>query len=229
MARRVDITVFGSAVVLAGILLIPAVMHESAESAPLAGVDPPAPVPLVSSAMAMVQPTDTPPSIDRLRTRSRAANTLSPELMARCLEVARDVDPELADRLETIRETRSEQDLARAMRNARHLVGLARLKTEDPPLYDVKVKSLKIDAQVERLLDAVIVARQLSGAAAVELEDQLLRLVREQVAYSLVARGMYLIRLSDHVKGLQEQLEHDVENVKAAVKSRMDELLQRTP
>ncbi len=149
--------------------------------------------------------------------------------MAQCLEVARDVDPDLAERLETIRETKSEEELARAMLGARHLVGLARLKTEDPQLYDVKVKSLQLDAQVERLLDALIVTRQLSGGTAAEMEDQLNKLVTRQVGYSLIARGMYLKRLSDHVNELREQLEHDAHpaNFQAAVKSRMDELLQR--
>ncbi len=225
MARTADITIFGTAMVLAGILAIPSFMHQSAESAPVVAE----PLLPVSAALAMAQPTATSPSIDRIRQRVGAADTLSPELIAQCLEVARDVDPELADRLETIRETRSEQDLARAMRNARHLVGLAQLKTEDPQLYDVKVKSLQLDAQVDRLVDAVVVSRQLSGAPAAELEDQLNKLVTRQVGYSLIARGMYLRRLSDHVNGLREQLEHDANpaNFQAAVKSRMQELLER--
>ena len=154
-------------------------------------------------------------------------DALSPEFMAVCLQVARDVDPDLAKRLETIRATRSEVDLARAMRNARHLIGLARLKEEDPKLYDVKVKTLKLDARVDRLVRRYIEAQDASASTSVveDLEQQLNTLVTEQVAYSLAARGMYLSRLNEHVQTLRDRLGHDVQHFNAAVEQRLQELL----
>ena len=111
------------------------------------------------------------------------------------------------------------------LRNSEKRVSLARLKERDPNLYDVKVNELRLDAQVSRLLDQLEAARVTSSAAAGDLESQLLVLVEQQVGYSLVARGMYLRRLSEHVNALRDELSHDSANFEAAVERRMQELL----
>ena len=165
-------------------------------------------------------------SPDPLRHRSRRApRDLSPELIEQCLEVARDVDPALADRLEAIRREQPAEDFARALREARHLVTLTRLKNEDPQLYDVKVKELRIDAQVDRVLERLLEAQRTSSTAAADLEAQLHGLVQQQVAVSLVARGMYLRRLNDQMKSLRVQLDHDLGHFRQAVDRRMKRLL----
>jgi hypothetical protein len=165
-------------------------------------------------------------SPDPLRHRGRRApRELSPELIEQCLEVAREVDPALAGDLEAIRREQPAEDFARALREARYLVTLTRLKVENPQLYDVKVKELRIDAQVDRVLEQLLEAQRTSSTAAVDLEAQLHGLVQQQVAVSLVARGMYLRRLSDQMKALRDQLDHDLGHFRQAVDRRMKNLL----
>ena len=62
-----------------------------------------------------------------------------------------------------------------------------------------------------------------------EFEEELMRLVTEQVGYSLVARGMYLRRLTETVDALREELERDSQpaNFLPAVQRRLQELLDR--
>lgn len=152
---------------------------------------------------------------------------LSPTMIGRCMEVAREVDPDLAARLEAIRRDRSEQDFRRAMAQARHLVGLARLKEQDPKLYGVKVAELRLDAQVNHLMDQLIEARRASSPAAAELEKQLEALVQRQVGYSIIARGFYLQQLDEHVKSLRDELDQDITNFGPAVQRRYHRLLDR--
>jgi hypothetical protein len=166
-------------------------------------------------------------SPDPLRHRGRrATRDLSPELIERCLEVAREVDPVLAGDLEAIRREQTAVDFARALRDARYLLALARLKVEDPQLYDVKVKELRIDAQVDRVLEQLLEAQRTSSTATADLEAQLHGLVQQQVAVSLVARGMYLRRLNDQMKTLRDQLDHDLGHFRQAVDRRMKSLLE---
>ena len=156
-------------------------------------------------------------------------DTLSATMIGRCLEVAREVDPELFARLEMIRAERSEEDFRRAMGLARHLVGLARLKEENPKLYSVKVAELQLQAQLDRVLDQIIVARRSSSPSAEALEEQLEQLVTRQVAFSLIARGFYLTSLKEHVKSLRDELDQDLQpaNFKPAVQLRLQRLLDR--
>jgi hypothetical protein len=151
---------------------------------------------------------------------------LSPKLVAQCLEVAQEVDPVLADRLAALRRQSDDRAFARAIRNARHLVGLAGLKERHPQLYEVKVQELRLDAQVTAVLAELAEARRASSAAADELEAELRELVRHQVAYSITARGMYLLRLQENIKSLRDQLAHDSANFENTVDRRMRRLLE---
>ena len=167
-------------------------------------------------------------AVRRARVPGLPNATLSSEMIERCMDVAREVDPDLAGRLQRIRRERSEQDFRRAMSSARHLVGLASLKQQDPKLYDVKIKELKLQAQVDHLLDELIDARRTASVATAEIEQQLEALVERQVGYSIIARGFYLIRLKDHVKLLEDELDRDLQrNHRLAVKRRYQELLDR--
>ncbi len=168
-------------------------------------------------------------AVRRVRVPGLPDATLSADMIERCMDVAREVDPDLAGRLQRIRRERNEQDFRRAMSGARHLVGLASLKQQDPKLYDIKVKELKLQAQVDHLMEELIDARlTASVATVVEIEVQLEELVSRQVGYSIIARGFYLIRLKDHVKSLEDELDRDMQrNHRLEVKRRYQELLDR--
>jgi hypothetical protein len=213
-----------AAVVLAAASVVPSSARP--ESVPVAGL-----VPADGLNMVTLVPDEQPVSppdsrFDPLLSGGpRAPRGLSAGLIEQCLDVAREVDPALADRLEGIRGERSAAEFARAIYGARNLRVLAGLKDEDPQLYDVKVKELRLDAQADRLLKQLAEARRMNVVGD-DLEAQLHGLVQQQVAVSLVARGMYLRRFTEHVKGLREQLEHDLGNFQDAVDRRMKRVLQ---
>jgi hypothetical protein len=155
----------------------------------------------------------------------KRGQTLSPELIEQCLVVAREVEPDLADRLQELRRNSPGPAFERSLRHARHLVGLARLKERNPQLYELKVQELRLDAQVNSLVEQLWAARQASSAAAPELEVRLRELVRQQVAISITARGMYLLRLKENMKLLRDRLEHDAANFAQTVDQRMQRLI----
>ncbi len=193
------------------------------------GASPPTPMPTLVPVveLAMAQP-DTGRRPGHWTAPVGRSDTLSASMIIRCMEVAREVDPDLAARLDTIRRDRSEKDFRRAMGLARHLVGLVRLKEENPQLYGVKIDELHVQAKVDRVMDQLIAARR-AAAPVADYEEALNRLVMEQVGYALVARGMYLRRLTDHVEALREELDRDSQpaNFLPAVQRRLQELLDR--
>ncbi|MHC4141755.1 MAG: hypothetical protein ACYTA3_07430 [Planctomycetota bacterium] len=222
--RFVGMTVLATVLILAAVMVPTSARQDDGPQAQPAPVTQPAPAALAQSEQAAGPGARRP---DSLRHRGRRApRELGPELIEQCVKVARDVDPDLADRLEAIRREQQPADFARALRDARYLVALARLKDEDPQLYLVKVEELGIDAQVDRVLEQLVEARQTSSTAVADLEAQLHGLVQRQVAASLVARGMYLRRLTDQMKSLRDQLDHDLGHFRQAVDRRMKTLLE---
>ena len=168
-------------------------------------------------------------AVRRTRLPALPDATLSTDMIERCMDVAREVDPDLAYRLQRIRNERSEQDFRRAMSGARHLVGLASLKQKDPKLYGVKIEELKLQARVDHLVEQLIDARRTASGVIAEIEQQLEDLVRVQVGLSLVSRGFYLIRLKDHVASLRDELDQAAHpaNRRLELKRRYQELLDR--
>ena len=193
------------------------------------GASPPTPVrtPVAGVELAMAQP-DTGMRPGRWTGLTDRTAALSATMIGRCMEVAREVDPDLAARLDMIRRDRSEEDFRRAMGQARHLVGLVRLKEENQQLYGVKVAELQLQAQVDRVMDQLIAARR-AAAPVADYEEELNRLVMEQIGYALVARGFYLRRLTETVDALRKELDRDSQpaNFLPAVQRRLQELLDR--
>jgi hypothetical protein len=224
--RVIDVTVVAGAVILAAAVMVPiaAPQDEAPRQVEPVAVEQPA----LAAAAAADQPAGRtggrPPVLGRREHGPR--RDLSPELVEEYLRVARDVDPELAERLEEIRREQSAEDFARAIGKARHLGHLVGLRREDPKLYDVKVQELRLDAQVDRLLEQVAEARRTRSGSQAALEAQLRGLVQQQVGYSLAARGMYLRRLNDHVRALRDQLDRDLGDFQRAVDRRMKHLLE---
>jgi hypothetical protein len=161
--------------------------------------------------------------------RERRARPLDPQMVERCLEVVRDVDPERALALEKLRATQSEQAFAAALSDKQFLLGLASLKNEDPGLYRIRIEELRLDATIDRLVDELVDARRTANGRAEGLEAQLHEMVRHKVALSLAARGKYLLRLSEHVKTLRDELGRDADpaNFQPAVERRYREILEQ--
>ncbi|MCH8345121.1 MAG: hypothetical protein IH983_14205 [Planctomycetes bacterium] len=160
------------------------------------------------------------------RRRRRPGRPLTTKLVEQCLEVARDVEPELANRLEKLRQENPGPAFERAIRNARHLRGLVDLKQRDPQVYQLKVKELRLDAQIDSVLKQLAGMSPTSSEAAETVEAHVRGLVRQQVAASIASRGMYLLRLKENLTSLQEQLAYDAANFEEAVERRMRALIE---
>ncbi len=161
--------------------------------------------------------------------RDRRARALDPQMIERCLEVARDVDPDRAAALERLRATQSPEAFAAALADKQFLLGLASLKNEDPGLYRIRIEELRLDATIDRMVGELIEARRTSNPAATDLQERLHELVKQKVGFSLAARGRYLLRLNDHVKTLRDELSRDADpaNFQPAVERRFKELLEQ--
>ncbi len=157
----------------------------------------------------------------------RDIHRLSAEDIQRCLEVAREVDPQLAQRLEDLQRESSGPAFERAIAGARYLRALANLKQRDPQLYNVKIMELQTDANIDGLLQEFRELRR-DGIASQGLEARLHALVRVQVGYSIAARGMALRRLNEHVQMVTDKLAEDSENFERTVDDRLRELLEQT-
>ncbi len=192
----------------------------------IAGRDGP---PGVSNPTAAKAPTD----LDRFGDLGpEPVRKLSPQLIKKCLEVAQELDPQLARRLEAVLEKDPETFERIVGRLGRKLVGLAQLKASNPKLYALKVEELKAEREVTRLARKLREVRRnpsqspSQAALTADLEEELLKQVRMQVALTIKARGQYLLRMRDHVEALQAELEEQALNFLETVEKRMQELMQ---
>lgn len=153
-----------------------------------------------------------------------ARGTMSQEVIDRCLEVADEVDPELAQRLRTLC-VDDPTEFQRIMRNiGRRFLALAELKSRDPVLYDIKIKELQIESQVDRVSDQLAHALEDGDTQqADELESELRNLIRVQLALSIKAQGDYLRKLQEHVAALEKRIEREAANFDQIVEQRLVE------
>ncbi len=156
----------------------------------------------------------------------RDIHRLSAEDIQRCLAVAREVDPQLAQRLEDLQRESPGPAFERAIAGARYLRALANLKQRDPQLYNVKIMELQTDASIDGLLGEIRELRR-DGIASEGLEARLHALVRVQVGYSIAARGMALRRLNEHVQKVTDKLAEDSKDFEKTVEHRLAELLEQ--
>jgi hypothetical protein len=153
---------------------------------------------------------------------------LTPEFIARCIEVAHDLDPAMAKRLEDLRRTRPES-FERALRLSRRLVYLTILKDRDTRLYQLKVHEFQLDAQARRLAQRAREARREGRAdLAARAEDELRSLVKLQLVQSIKTRGEYLNKLRQQVSVLEIELDRDAADFEKTAERRFAELLNPT-
>ena len=165
---------------------------------------------------------------DPLGRRHRTTmSRLTPELIEQCLEVAHDVKPQLASRLERLKRESSEANFEQAMRrNARHLVGLVRLRERNPGLYDLKMRELQTGEQIQQVTAQLREALATGSIGQTELlETELHGLVQLQASQAFEARGRYLLRIKEHMDALAQQIDEEGANFPQTVERRFQEIL----
>jgi hypothetical protein len=157
---------------------------------------------------------------------------LTPDLVARSLEVAGDVDQELAERLSKAHD-KDPQEFERLMRQGGigwRLMSMAQLKQRDPELYRAKVSELSTAIQIERVAKQLRDARRTGSAGDAEAyEHQLRTLLQIQLAMSIKARGDILCRLEERMGDIRKDLEHEASNFQSTIEARMKMLTTEPP
>jgi hypothetical protein len=167
------------------------------------------------------------------RGAARAAR-MSPELIERCLDVAREIDREMGDRLARQRD-RDPAKFARTMRVevGRRLIAMAQLKERNPELYQLKLSEITMNVQVHKLAGQLREAMKSGDAKRIEpLKNQLRTQLQIQQALSLKSRGDTICAYEEQLERLREDLSHEADNFALMVDARMQHLLEndhRTP
>ena len=163
------------------------------------------------------------------RPHRRVSAALTPEMIERCLAVARDIDGDLAEQLERLRD-RNRVQFEEKLRQSRRLIALAELRERDPILYDLKRHELEVDAQVSRLASEARRARREGRASdARVLEEQLRPQVILELAFRYRNREDYLCRMQELVERLQAELDHDRRHFDEVLQERVRHLLDEPP
>ncbi len=151
---------------------------------------------------------------------------LTPEMINLCMEVARDIDEDLAKQLAVLRE-RDFREFESRLRRSRRLTALAELKQRDATGYNLKITELRVDATVSRLASEVRAARRAERPKeAQSLEQDLQGQVILQLAFRYRARENYLCQLRELVERLERELEKERDDFDHVLSDRMAELLR---
>lgn len=156
---------------------------------------------------------------------------LTPEMIDRCLEVARDIDPAMGRQLARRRETHP-QDFESALRqqHAWRLLAMAQLKQRDPELYATRLGEFSQSLQVNRVAVNLRVAMAANDETLVEsLKDQLRAMLQMQLAMSIKARGDYLCRLEEKMQKVRDEIDREAENFQATIEGRMQHYMHHFP
>lgn len=135
---------------------------------------------------------------------------LSPQQIELVLETAREVFPEWADRLETLRE-QDPEGLDRAIAgNARRLFALAMLRERNPDLFKMKVEELRNQMELRRLSARMQELAEAGDQPAIESTREEIRvLAAKHVDLGLRTRAMELAAMDEAIRRMRTELEAD--------------------
>jgi hypothetical protein len=163
--------------------------------------------------------------MDRMKPNGEGMNRTMPvNMVEHIMEVAAEIDPELASKLSVMCEKDPDAFDKIVRRQGHRLGSLIRLREQDPELFEVKVTELKTDAEIYH------VAESLRGqdledpnmkAKLVELEG----LVRVKTAISIRSQMLSIERLERHIEALRTRIEDTSLRFDEIVIKRLDQLL----
>lgn len=150
---------------------------------------------------------------------------MHPRMLGRMMDVAKEIDPELAEQLRCL--CHDDPDALRSVmrRQGRNLSSLVKLKESDPELFEVKVSELKLDGEIYQITKSI---RNLGPDGKVsEAQIASLRgLVRAKTALSIRAQTLSINRLERHIAAMREKIESTSENFDEVVEEHVERILQ---
>lgn len=181
-----------------------------------------------------VQQSSEPPRQQAQQQRDRRVRIepIGPEQFDRCVEVARDIDPELGLQLARKREKNPaefEQTL-REGQAGRGLLALVQLKERDPALYRLKVSEMTESLLINRVAAQLHEALKSEDRGKIDaLTAQLRTMLQTQMAMEIKRRCEYLSAIEEQVVRIREEIEHDAANFRQIVEARFKSLVEQPP
>jgi hypothetical protein len=150
---------------------------------------------------------------------------LPENMVEHIMELAKELDPELASQLMTMCEKDPRAFNTIVRKQGRRLGSLIRLREDDPELFEVKVTELKVDAEIYHIAESI--RGQDNSMPEIQAHiAELEGLVRVRTALSIRAQTLYIERLKRHLQGLQARLEDTTIRFDEIVGERLEQLLQ---
>lgn len=162
---------------------------------------------------------------------SRGPDALSPRQRRLVLEVVRDLQPADADLGERdLREVPDERLQEALRRHGRTVLLLARLREQQPELYEARVTELRLERSARRLAERHAEA-QVSGNTELtaSVEARLRDVLAEQHDAATRARQIELRVLEERAEALRRQIQERRERRDAILDRRLEELLRARP
>ncbi len=143
------------------------------------------------------------------------------ELYARCIEVAKDIDANLAKHMSDLRQ-RDPAEFDRSMRQSgRKLLAMAELKERDPDLYGAKLIELRMELNVRQKSRELREARAAGNRTESDsLEKQLRTALMNQLLLSIKARGDIICQLQERIDTMKAELQYDAVHFNELVEER---------
>jgi len=173
------------------------------------------------------RPNDQNPTIDGGK-RPLGANgrdrPITANMVEHMMEVAKEIDPELAGQLASLCE-KDPEALHKIMRRQGHRLGsLIRLRESDPELFEMKVIELKTDAEIFHLAESLKGQDPSSPTTQAQIA-QLEGLIRARTEIAIKAQTLFIERLEQHLAGLRNRLADTAERFDEIVEERLDQVL----
>ena len=145
----------------------------------------------------------------------------------RIMEVAKEIDPELAEQLGTMCQDDPEAFKKIVRRQGRRLASLVHMRESDPDLFEVKLNELKLDAEISQVSKSI---RELGiGEEVSQAQIATLRgLVRAKTALNIRVQKLSINRLERHLEALRERLADTSERFDEVVEQHLAEILGDT-
>lgn len=151
---------------------------------------------------------------------------MPPSMLEHVLDVAKEIDPDLADKLAAICEADPEAFEKLIRRQGRRFGSLVRLRESNPDLFEVKVAEIKTDAEIYFITEE-LKGHDLNDPSIQAQLMQLRGLVRAKTAFSIRAQTLYIKRLEQHLAGLRSRLEETTTRFDEIVDERLISLLEQ--
>jgi hypothetical protein len=155
---------------------------------------------------------------------------MSAEMFEQVIAVAKDVSPEMGEKLEQLRDLPPEEKVQAMRQNARRLVTLVVLKKRNPELYDTRVKELRVQLELHGLGEKFMTAEAKKDSSAMAtLGAEIEKKVKIQVELDLKARAQELRAMDQQLVDLKKELEVEVKERAGRVAERVEAIKKGQP